>query len=160
MSDGEEFCQFVTTVRQTNKQQLSHHADSVSQALASDVKEKGYLVINGRPCKIVELSKGREKVHFIGIDVFTGKKREVTVKHDANVEVPVVDRTDYQFAYLEDGFLHLIKPDGGEKTDVRVPEGEVGSMIEEYEDSGTDAIVTVLTSMEKECAIAVKEAPK
>ncbi|KAG8355361.1 hypothetical protein FVEN_g6839 [Fusarium venenatum] len=110
-------------------------------ALASTLRKNGHLVINGRPCKIVELSNDQEEVHFIGIDIFNGKK-------------------EYQFSYIDDDFLHLITADGGEKNDVPVPEGEIGDVIREYEDSGTDALITVISAMNEEVAISVKEAPR
>lgn len=54
------------------------------------------------------------------------------------MDVPNVSRTEFQFSHIEDDFLHLIRADGSEKSDVKVPEGEVGDKIREYEDAGTD----------------------
>lgn len=54
------------------------------------------------------------------------------------MDVPNVSRTEYQFSHIEDDFLHLIKADGSEKNDVKVPDDEVGEKIREYEDVGTD----------------------
>jgi translation initiation factor 5A len=124
------------------------------------VRKNGHLIIEGRPCKIVEISSDEEEVHFIGIDIFTGKKLEVSINLDQNVDIPNVYRTEYQFSYIDDELLHLIKPDGSEKNDVPVPEGEVGYRIREYEENGTDALITILSSMGEELAIAIKEAPK
>jgi translation initiation factor 5A len=59
-------------------------------------------------------------------------------------------------SYIDDGFLHLIQADGTEKNDVRVPEGEIGSKITEYDECGEEAIITVIYSMGKELAIGVK----
>ncbi|KAM0490318.1 hypothetical protein ACHAP8_011700 [Fusarium lateritium] len=129
-------------------------------ALASTLTKNGHVVIHDRPCKIVELSNDQEEVHLIGVDIFNGKKKEDSVKHDANVDVPHVSRTEYQFSHIDDDLLHLITTDGGEKNDVPVPEGYVGDIIREYEEYGTDSIITVLSAMGEEAAISVKEAPK
>jgi len=122
---------------------------------------------------------GHAKVHLVAIDIFTGKKLEDLCPSTHNMDVPNVLRTEYQFVsflpppdtgvfakynaiqlYTEDGFLHLVTADGTEKNDVRLPEGEVGAKIQEFEESGTDCIVTIISAMNEELAIAVKEAPK
>ena len=96
------------------------------------------------------------------------------------MDVPNVSRTEYQLSYIDDEFLSLIRPDGSEKSDVKVPEGELGVKIREYEEAGTDirtstytfhqaialanwpcqSVVTIIASMGEEAAISVKEAPK
>jgi len=81
---------------------------------------------------------GHAKVHLVAIDIFTGKKLEDLCPSTHNMDVPNVTRTEYQFSYIDDDFLQLIKPDGSEKNDVKVPEGELGDRIRDYEDAGTD----------------------
>ena len=60
---------------------------------ASSVRKGGYVMLRGFPCKIVELSTaqpgkhGHSKVHFIGLDVFTGKKYEDISPAKDTVEV-------------------------------------------------------------------------
>ena len=81
---------------------------------------------------------GHAKVHLVAIDIFTGKKLEELCPSTHNMNVPNVTRTEYQFLYSDDGFLHLIRADGSEKGDVKVPEGEIGEKILAYEDAGTD----------------------
>lgn len=147
-------------------QQASAGASTTFPMQCSALRKNGHVVIKGRPCKIVEMSTsktgkhGHAKVHLVAIDIFTGKKLEDLCPSTHNMDVPNVTRTEYQFVYAEDGFLHLLAPDGTEKNDVKMPEGDVGAKIQEFEDAGTDCLVTIISAMNEEAAIAVKEAPK
>lgn len=147
-------------------QQASAGASTTFPMQCSALRKNGHVVIKGRPCKIVEMSTsktgkhGHAKVHLVAIDIFTGKKLEDLCPSTHNMDVPNVTRNEYQLVYTEDGFLHLLGPDGNEKNDVKVPDGEIGQKIKEYEESGTDAIITIISAMNEEAAIAVKEAPK
>ncbi|AGO11122.1 AaceriAFR356Cp [[Ashbya] aceris (nom. inval.)] len=132
----------------------------------SALRKNGFVVIKGRPCKIVDMSTsktgkhGHAKVHLVAIDIFTGKKLEDLSPSTHNMEVPVVKRTEYQLLDIDDGFLSLMTMDGETKDDVRAPEGELGEGIQAAFDEGKDLMVTVITSMGEEAAISFKEAPR
>ncbi|KAI3439587.1 Phorbol-ester/DAG-type domain-containing protein [Psidium guajava] len=73
--------------------------------------KNGYIVIKGRPCKVVELSTsetrkhGHAKCHFVAIDIFNGTKLEDTVLSPHNCDVPHVTCTNYQLDISEDEFI-------------------------------------------------------
>ncbi|GFF32888.1 hypothetical protein IFM46972_03710 [Aspergillus udagawae] len=125
--------------------------------LASNLRQNGYVVIHNRPCKIIQNSASRNKCHIVARDIFTGDKLEATVAQDASMDVPQILRTEYDFSYTDDGMLYLIDSDGGEKNDVRLPSGELGDRINDYEQTGTTVIITVISAMGEEAAIAVRE---
>jgi len=133
----------------------------------SALRKNGHVVIKGRPCKIVEMSTsktgkhGHAKVHLVAIDIFTGKKMEDICPSTHNMDVPNVSRNEYTLVNIDDGFLNLMTPDGSAtKDDVKVPEGDLGKQIEADFEEGKDLIVTVVSSMNEEMALSVKEAPK
>ncbi|CAA2975780.1 eukaryotic translation initiation factor 5A-2 [Olea europaea subsp. europaea] len=116
-----------------------HHFESKADAGASKtfpqqagtIRKNGYIVIKGRPCKVVEVSTsktgkhGHAKCHFVAIDIFTAKKLEDIVPSSHNCDVPHVNRTDYQLIDIsEDGFVSLLTENGSTKDDLRLPTDE------------------------------------
>lgn len=133
----------------------------------SALRKNGFVVIKGRPCKIVEMSTsktgkhGHAKVHLVAIDIFNGKKLEDLCPSTHNMDVPNVSRKEYQLLDIsDDNFLSLMRDDGTIKDDVKLPAGEIGDKIKGFAKDSKDASVVVLTSMGEEAAIDAKEAPR
>lgn len=132
----------------------------------SALRKNGFVVIKGRPCKIVDMSTsktgkhGHAKVHLVAIDIFTGKKLEDLSPSTHNMEVPVVKRNEYQLLDIDDGFLSLMNMDGDTKDDVKAPEGELGDSLQTAFDEGKDLMVTIISAMGEEAAISFKEAAR
>ncbi|KAK6346765.1 Eukaryotic translation initiation factor 5A [Orbilia brochopaga] len=144
-------------------EQASAGASATYPMQCSALRKNGHVVIKGRPCKIVEMSTsktgkhGHAKVHLVAIDIFTGKKLEDLCPSTHNMDVPNVRRTEYQLVNVDDGFLNLIDTDGNSKDDVKLPEGDLGNQIQSDFDAGKDLLITILTAMGEEAAVAVKE---
>lgn len=134
----------------------------------SALRKNGFVVIKGRPCKIVDMTTsktgkhGHAKVHLTALDIFTGKKLEDLSPSTHNMEVPNVLRKEYQLIDItDDNFLSLMSDDGSTKEDVKLPDGEVGEKIEKlFRIEEKDTNVIVLTAMGEELAMDAKEAPK
>ncbi|KAJ8510117.1 hypothetical protein OPV22_000551 [Ensete ventricosum] len=150
-----------------------HHFESKADAGASKtypqqagaIRKNGYIVIKNRPCKVVEVSTsktgkhGHAKCHFVGIDIFNGKKLEDIVPSSHNCDVPHVTRTDYQLIDIsEDGFVSLLTENGNTKDDLRLPTDEtLLSQIKDGFAEGKDMVVTVMTAMGEEQICALKD---
>jgi translation initiation factor 5A len=132
----------------------------------SALRKNGHVVIKGRPCKIVDMSTsktgkhGHAKVNLVAIDIFTGKKYEDLSPSTHNMDVPNINRQEYQLLNIDDGYLNLMTQEGNTKDDVKLPEGDLGEKIQEEFDEGKDLLVTVVTAMGEEHALTYKEAPK
>lgn len=139
----------------------------------SALRKGGFVVIKGRPCKIVEMSTsktgkhGHAKVHLVATDIFTGKKYEDLSPSTHNMDVPVVNRKEYQLVDIsDDGYLSLIDDSGGLKNDVKKPDD--ADLVKKLDalfpvdqpNLQKDTNVIILTSMGEEACIDAKEAPK
>merc|ERR1711872_768585 len=131
----------------------------------SALRKGGHVMIKGRPCKIVEMSTsktgkhGHAKVHLVALDIFTDKKLEDICPSTHNMDVPNVQRKDYQLLDIVDDFLSLMDDTGEQREDVPVPEGKVGDEIREKHennDEGNIISVTLLSAVGEELAISVK----
>jgi translation initiation factor 5A len=62
------------------------------------LKEGSYIIIDGEPCKVVEVEKskpgkhGSAKVRLTGISIFTSSKKTVIGTVDTHIEVPMIDK--------------------------------------------------------------------
>eukprot|EP00897_Mesotaenium_endlicherianum_P008467 jgi/Mesen1/7649/ME000040S07213 len=132
---------------------------------AGAIRKGGYLVIKGRPTKVVEVSTsktgkhGHAKCHFVAIDIFNNKKLEDIVPSSHNCDVPEVIRTDFQLIDIsEDGFVSLLTENGETKDDLRLPtDDSLLSQLKEGFNEGKDLVVTVMSSMGEEQICALKD---
>jgi len=129
----------------------------------SALRKNGFVMLKGRPCKIVEMTTsktgkhGHAKVHLIGLDIFTNKKAEDICPSTHNMDVPFVKREDYQLMDIsDDGFLTLMGDQGDLREDLKLPEGELGGQLKNEYDNGREILCTVLKACGEECVIAIK----
>ncbi|XP_053268768.1 eukaryotic translation initiation factor 5A-1 [Pleuronectes platessa] len=131
----------------------------------SALRKNGFVVLKGRPCKIVEMSTsktgkhGHAKVNMVGIDIFTNKKFEDMCPSTHNMDVPAIKRLDYQLININEGYMSLLGDNGEVREDLRVPENDIGKEIESKFEGGEDFLVTVISAMGEECAVATKVLP-
>jgi len=160
MSDNENDEQHEHTF-----EQASAGASLTYPNQCSALRKNGHVVIKGRPCKIVDMSTsktgkhGHAKVHLVAIDIFTGKKLEDICPSTHNMDVPNIARNEYSLMDIDDGFLHMLLPDGSTKEDVKLPEDALGKSIQENFDDGKELMVTIVAAMGEEAAVSFKEAP-
>merc|ERR1712228_691080 len=129
----------------------------------SALRKNGYVMIKGRPCKIVEMSTsktgkhGHAKVHMVALDIFTGKKLEDICPSTHNMDVPNVSRKDYQLIGMDDGFVSLMDDAGETRDDLKCPDsGDVADAIRTAIDTESDILCTVLSACGEEAIIATK----
>merc|ERR1711881_225591 len=87
---------------------------------AGQVRKGGFIMIKGKPCKVLDVSTsktgkhGHAKCHFVASNIFTGKKQEELCPATHNIDVPFVFREDYQVMDIgeeDDGVFLTCKKD-------------------------------------------------
>eukprot|EP01087_Luapelamoeba_hula_P011946 TRINITY_DN331_c0_g1_i1.p1 TRINITY_DN331_c0_g1~~TRINITY_DN331_c0_g1_i1.p1 ORF type:complete len:148 (-),score=28.86 TRINITY_DN331_c0_g1_i1:350-793(-) len=139
------------------------NSKGVIQQKASAIRKGGFIVINGRPCKVIDMSTsktgkhGSAKVHFTATDIFTNKKMEELSPSTHNCDVPEVTRTEYQAIDIShDGFITLMLGDGSTREDMKCPEGEVGDQIKADLAANKDVFVMLQSAMGMEAIMTAK----
>ena len=147
-------------------QQTSNGAALTYPVQCSALRKNGFVLIKGRPCKIVDMSTsktgkhGSAKVNMVGIDIFTGKKYEEICPSTHNMDVPVVGRAEYSLIDIDDGYLSLMTSAGDTKDDVKLGDDEVCQKLQAEFNDGKELLVTIVKSMGEEAVSTFKEAPK
>lgn len=81
--------------------QAGSGASATYPVQCSALRKNGYVMIKGRPCKVMEMSTsktgkhGHAKVHLVALDIFTQKKYEDLCPSTHNIDVPHVTRQEY-----------------------------------------------------------------
>eukprot|EP01083_Nonionella_stella_P079572 218430_1 len=108
---------------------------------AGQIKKGGYMMIKGKPCKVLAISvsktgkHGHAKCNFNAVDIFTGKKLEDMVPSSHGTTVPVVNRADWEIIDIgEEGEVTLMDEAGNQKTDINLP-GYPETMAQEIRDA-------------------------
>jgi len=111
---------------------------------AGQIKKGGFIMIKGKPCKVLSISvsktgkHGHAKCNFLAVDIFTGKKLEDMVPSSHGTTVPVVTRSDWEIIDIgEDGELTLMDEGGNQKTDINLPDVPA-EMAQEIRDAWAD----------------------
>src|SRR5947209_2711934 len=121
--------------------EVSTNASLTIRTQAIDIKVGDYLLIDGRPCKVVERTwsspgkHGVGKFNFTGLDIFTGHKHITIIQSGKNTPVPIVIKTEYQLIDIneedDDTYVSLLPDNNTLRQDIKLPDGELSNKIKE-----------------------------
>lgn len=130
---------------------------SVEYAELGELKEGSYIVIDGEPCRIVEMTRaktgkhGSAKAHVVAIGIFSGARKTLVAPVDQRVEVPIVAKKTAQVIAILGDRVQLMDLETYETFEVELPKEEdvasrigSGSEVEYWEVMGVRKIMRVL----------------
>merc|ERR1712113_449038 len=133
---------------------------------AGEVRKGGYVMLKGKPCKVVEVSisktgkHGHAKANITGLDVFTGRKYVEISPTSHNMTAPTMFRSEYELVNVNnDGDMELMDAVGTMNTLLRLPKDTHGEftplsqrIMTKHKDcpDGRAVFVTVLKAMDTE----------
>jgi len=147
------------------------NADAGSSATipcdAGTVKKGGFIMIKGRPCKVLNIAvsktgkHGHAKCNFTATDIFTGKKLEDMVPSSHGTTVPIVTKADWEIIDIsEDGEITLMDEGGNQKVDLNlplIPKGFDKEIREAWNEGENTVSVTVQSAVGEEQVISFKK---
>lgn len=150
--------------------QAKHEGSQTFPATAGSLKKGDYIVIDGHPCKIVELTTaktgkhGHAKASITAIDIFTGKKLEESAPTSHNVDCPNVVKTDYELVSIDNnGFVTFMTEDGEYREDLKLPndvDNDFVKPLKEAYDKGTPILINVVAALGQEHIVGYREDKK
>ncbi|ABL77818.1 translation initiation factor IF-5A [Thermofilum pendens] len=97
---------------------------------AGNIKVGSFIVIDGEPCKVVEVEKsktgkhGSAKARIVGIGFFDGGKRSIVVPTDARVEVPIIKKFTAQVVAFVGDNVQLMNLEDYSTFEIPMPQEE------------------------------------
>ncbi len=117
-------------------------------AVAKELKEGKYVLIDDIPCRIVQIESskpgkhGSAKMRITAIGIFSGQKKTLLSPGDADVEVPIIERKTALIMSVSGSSAQVMDTSTNEMYDVELPEELVSEA-----DSGKE--VDILEAMGK-----------
>jgi translation initiation factor 5A len=90
----------------------------------------GYMMIDGEPCRIVDISKskpgkhGSAKARIVAIGVFDNQKRQFVKPVDLGAEIPIIDKRAGQVFAVNPSGVQIMDLETYEYIDAPFPEEE------------------------------------
>jgi translation initiation factor 5A len=127
----------------------------VNYAQMRELKVGRYVIIDGEPCKIVEIETsapgkhGAAKMRIVAIGIFDNQKRTLLKSSDAEVEIPVLNKINAQVVSVQENTAQVMDLSNYQVYEVLIPEDQKenvkpGANVELIEALGKRAIFRVL----------------
>ncbi|MBI5227976.1 translation initiation factor IF-5A [Candidatus Micrarchaeota archaeon] len=97
-------------------------------AVAKELKEGKYVLIDDIPCRVVEIESskpgkhGAAKMRVTGIGVFEGQKKTLLTPGDADVEIPIIERKNVQIMSVSGKTAQVMDQQTYEMYDIELPD--------------------------------------
>jgi translation initiation factor 5A len=102
-------------------------------AVAKELREGKYVLIDDIPCKVVEIESskpgkhGAAKMRITGIGIFEGQKKTLLSPGDADVECPIIERKNVMILSVSGNNAQVMDQSSNEVYDLEVPAELLGA---------------------------------
>ncbi|MEM0015024.1 MAG: translation initiation factor IF-5A [Zestosphaera sp.] len=130
---------------------------STTYAELGELREGSFIVIEGEPCRIVEMSKaktgkhGSAKAHVVAVSILSGVKKTLVAPVDQRVEVPIIDKRAGQVIAVLGSSVQVMDLETYETLEMEMPQEEdvrariaAGAEVEYWNVLGKRKIMRVL----------------
>lgn len=132
-------------------------ADEIMHISVGDLKTGRFILIDGVPCKIVDIETsapgkhGSAKVRITAVGMFDGSKKTLLKPSHSDVEAPVIAKTKAQVVSISGSNAQLMDMESYETYDLPIPEElratlKAGAEVEVMEAMSKKAITRVVGS--------------
>jgi len=100
---------------------------STKLASIGSLNKGNYVVIDGEPCKVVDIQvsrpgkHGHAKVRCVAVGIIDGRKRETVKPGHDNIEVPIVDKRNAQVLSISGKTANVMDSETYETFDMEIP---------------------------------------
>ena len=117
----------------------------------SSLKLGGFIAVDGKPCKILEMIRSAPgkhssaKINFRTTDLTTGKTLMHSAPSKGTVDVPEVHRENHTVIDItDDGYMTLMGSDGAIRQDISLPDSDEGKQVRKFLDNGDYAEIVLV----------------
>ena len=141
----------------------TNNSTHVEPTTLGALKIGDHILINDMPCKIVELTRAKTgkhgscKVMLIAIDIFLGKKNEISKPSTTSIEKVLIERHHYLLVSILDDFLNLMNDKCDPIDYFKLPYNEIGHKIQNLYENGKNVKIITLHAANKEMIIECQE---
>jgi len=118
------------------------------------VKRGSLLVIDSRPCKVMNETTSKTGKHghakkiITAVDIFNEKKYVTTYSTADTLDAPIVKTVEYQLLSVEDdGYLDLLDDLGNQIGEFRTPDNVLGKTIRHKYDDGENLNIIIKSAL-------------
>lgn len=100
---------------------------SITYAELGELREGSFIVIDGEPCRIVEITKaktgkhGSAKAHVVAISILSGTRKTLVAPVDTRVEVPIIDKRTGHVIAITGNSVQIMDSETYETFDIPMP---------------------------------------
>jgi len=100
---------------------------SITYAELGELREGSYIIIDGEPCRIVEISKaktgkhGSAKAHVVAVSIISGARKTLVAPVDTRVEVPIIDKRTGHVIAISGSTVQVMDSETYETFEIPIP---------------------------------------